>query len=203
MVMAGRNNEGSDSVQIIVVTQSHARRSEVEHFIADVYRRHYGASVPEFPPTLLALLGRDGNWLCASGLRFAESDFFSECYLDEPIEILLARASGAAVNRESIFEVSGLASRAPARAAQFLHYIVSYGDTAGFDWAFFTATKRLRSLLSALGLPHIALGDAYKQRAQNPQVWGSYYDGAPLVCAVSRSAAQIYLNKQTSTVVHA
>ncbi|MCK9911492.1 thermostable hemolysin, partial [Microbacteriaceae bacterium K1510] len=67
-------------MQILILTQSHARRSEVEHFIADVYRRHYGASVVSFPPTLIALLGRDGECLCASGLRFAEAGFFSECY---------------------------------------------------------------------------------------------------------------------------
>jgi Thermostable hemolysin len=190
-------------VQILVVTQSHARRSEIERFIADVYRRHYGASLPAYPPTLIALIGRNGQCLCASGLRFAESGFFSECYLDHPIEHLLAEASGAPVRRERIFEVSGLASRAPQRAAQFLRYIVAYGESAGFDWAFFTATTRLRGLLCVLGLPVLVLGDADKQRAANPHIWGSYYDGGPLVCAISRSAAQAYLNGQTRSPVYA
>jgi Thermostable hemolysin len=190
-------------VQILVLTQSHARRSEVEDFIADVYCRHYGATVPTFPPTLIALIGSDGQFLCASGLRFAETGFFSECYLDQPIEGLLAQASGAAVRRERIFEVSGLASRAPQRSAQFLRYIVSYGESAGFDWAFFTATARLRDLLRALGLPMLILCDADKRRAQSPHVWGSYYDGAPLVCAISRSSAQVYLNGQVRSPVHA
>lgn len=192
-------------MQILVVTQSHARRTEVEHFIADVYHRHYGASVPAFPTTLIALLGHNGDWLCASGLRFAESGFFSECYIDQPIEVLLARALGtsASVRRERIFEVSGLASRAPQRSAQFLRYIVSYGEAAGFDWAFFTATERLRGFLGALGLPLLILGHADKRRAQNPHVWGSYYEGAPLVCAVSRSAAKSYLNERTRSLIHA
>lgn len=190
-------------MQILVLSQRHSRRAEIEHFIVDVYRRHYGASVPAFPAILLALLGRDGNCQCASGLRFANTGFFSECYLDRPIEELLAQASGVRVYRERIFEVSGLASRAPQRSAQFLRYIVSYGETAGFDWAFFTATERLRDLLAALGLPILMLSAADRDRAQSPNSWGSYYDRAPMVCAVSRHAAQIYMNEQSRSMVHA
>lgn len=190
-------------MQILVLTQSHARQFEVEDFIADVYRRHYDAAVPAFPPTLIALIGRDGECLCACGLRFAETGFFSECYFNQPIEQLLAQAAGAGVRRERIFEVSGLAGRAPQRSAQFLRYIVSYGEAAGFDWAFFTATARLRDLLCVLGLPVLILGEADKRRALNPHVWGTYYDGAPLVCAISRSAAQVYLSGQRRSLVHA
>jgi hypothetical protein len=190
-------------VQIIVLTQTHPRRAEIEAFITDVYRRHYGASVPAFPPTLLALTGRNDECLCASGLRYAETGFFSECYLDGPIEKLLSEAADSPVRRERIFEVSGLASRAPHRSAQFLRCIVSYGEGAGFDWAFFTATARLRGLLRALGLPMLVLGEARRQRAQNPQAWGSYYQGAPLVCAISRSVAKAYLSGQARSSVHA
>lgn len=190
-------------MQILVLTQNHARRTEIELFIADVYRRHYGASLPTFPSNLIALIGRDGQCLCASGLRFAETGFFSECYLDQPIEDVLSEVSGGPVRRERIFEVSGLASRAPQRAAQFLRYIVSYGESAGFDWAFFTATARLRGLLCILGLPVLILGDADKQRAENPDIWGSYYDGRPLVCAISRSAAQAYLSGEVRSLAHA
>jgi hypothetical protein len=190
-------------VQILVLTQSHARRAEVERFIADVYHRHYGASLPAFPPALIALMGRDGQCQCAAGLRFAETGFFSECYLEQPIEDLLAQASGGPVRRERIFEVSGLASRAPQRAAQFLRYIVAYGEGAGFDWAFFTATARLRGFLRILGLPVLILGDAEKQRAETPHIWGSYYDGRPLVCAISRSVAQTYLSDEARSLAHA
>ena len=109
-------------MQILVLPQSHARRPEIERFIADVYHRHYGATLPAFPPTLIALIDRNGQCLCASGLRFADAGFFSECYLDQPIEELLTRASGNIVRREHIFEVSGLASRAP-QQARALHHL--------------------------------------------------------------------------------
>jgi len=190
-------------VQILVLSESHARRSEIERFIAEVYRDHYGATVPSFPPDLIAMLGRSGECLCASGLRFGETGFFSERYLDMPIEQLLSREAGIPVRRESIFEVSGLASRAPHRATQFLRYVVSYGELAGFDWAFFTATNRLRALLRHVGLPPLALSPADPGRLDNARVWGSYYSAEPVVCAINRMAAREFLGGQARRVAHA
>ena len=109
----------------------------------------------------------------------------------------------APICRESIFEVSGLASRAPHRATQFLRYVVSYGELAGFDWAFFTATNRLRALLRHLGLAPLALTPADPKRLGDAQVWGSYYDAAPVVCAVHRTAARDFLAGQTRRAAHA
>lgn len=190
-------------MQILVLSERHACRPEVERFIADVYRDHYAASVPSFPPHLIALFDRGGECLCASGLRFAETGFFSERYLDIPIEQLLSQATRAPIRRESIFEVSGLASRAPHRATQFLRYVVSYGELAGFDWAFFTATNRLRALLRHLGLAPLALTPADPKRLGDAQVWGSYYDAAPVVCAVHRTSARDFLAGQTRRAAHA
>jgi hypothetical protein len=190
-------------VQILVLSESNARRSEVERFITDVYRDHYAASVPSFSPDLIAMLGKSGECLCASGLRFSESGFFSERYLDMPIEGRLSQETRTTVRRESIFEVTGLASRAPHRATQFLHYVVAYGELAGFDWAFFTATSRLRNLLSVLGLPPLVLAPADPRRLDNAEVWGSYYSAAPVVCAINRTAACDFLSAPTRRAVHA
>ena len=183
-------------MQILVLSERHACRPEVERFIADVYRDHYAASVPSFPPHLIALFDRGGECLCASGLRFARR-------AGEKDVGLLSQATRAPIRRESIFEVSGLASRAPHRATQFLRYVVSYGELAGFDWAFFTATNRLRALLRHLGLAPLALTPADPKRLGDAQVWGSYYDAAPVVCAVHRTSARDFLAGQTRRAAHA
>lgn len=120
-----------------------------------------------------------------------------------PIEQILSRTAGAPVRREAIFEVTGLASRAPHRAMQFLRYVVAYGELAGFDWGFFTATNRLRSLLGAIGLPPLALAPADPSRISDAQVWGSYYSAGPVVCAINRTAARDFLSAQTRRAVHA
>jgi thermostable hemolysin len=190
-------------VQIITLPETHARRLEVERFIADVYRDHYSASVPHFPRDLIAMLDSDGKFVCASGLRFAETGFFSECYLDVPIEQALSNAIGKQVNRSGVFEVTGLASRAPRMATRFLRSVVAYGELAGFDWAFFTATHRLRELLNRIQLPPLALAVADPERVHNARMWGSYYASAPIVCAVGRGTASTFLARDAVEVVYA
>jgi hypothetical protein len=194
---------GSFTVQIITLPETHFRRPEVERFIADVYRDHYSASVPHFARDLVAMLDSDGEFLCASGLRFAETGFFSECYLDVPIEQALSKATGRQVRRNAIFEVTGLASRAPRAATRFLRGVVAYGELAGFDWAFFTATHRLRELLNRINLPPIALAIADPERVPDAQAWGSYYASAPIVCAVGRGAASTFLARDANEAAYA
>jgi hypothetical protein len=194
---------GSYTVQIITLPEIHARRLEVERFIADVYRDHYSALVPHFPRDLIAMLDSNGDFLCASGLRFAETGFFSECYLDAPIEQVLSKATAKQVHRTGIFEVTGLASRAPRMATRFLRGVVAYGELAGFDWAFFTATHRLRELLNRINLPPLALAVADPERIPDAQAWGSYYGSAPIVCAVGRGTASTFLARDANENAYA
>jgi hypothetical protein len=189
-------------VQILVVPREHALRAHIERFIADVYREHYQASVTTFPPDLIAMVADSGQCICASGLRYAHSGFFSECYLDSPVEQALSQAAGRTVPRDRIFEVTGLASRAPREATRFLRHVVAYGEGAGFDWAFFTATRRLRELLERINLSPLRLAIADRARVENAETWGSYYAAAPLVCAVNRGVASAFLSPQAPTVAH-
>jgi len=149
------------------------------------------------------MLGSNGECLCASGLRFAETGFFSECYLDVPIERALSEATGKKVSRTGVFEVTGLASRAPRVATRFLRGVVGYGELAGFDWAFFTATHRLRELLNRIKLPPLTLAVADPERVPDSEVWGSYYASAPIVCAVGRGTASSFLTRDAAEMVYA
>jgi len=190
-------------VQILVVPREHELRGDIESFVARIYREHYQATVSAFPPDLIAMTGEDGQCLCASGLRYAETGFFSECYLDEPVEEALSQAAGRPIARNRIFEVTGLASADPRMASRFLRHVVAYGERAGFDWAFFTATQRLRQLLERIRLPSLPLAIADPARVENSEIWGSYYAAAPLVCAVNRSAASDFLAPQAPRLAHA
>ncbi len=183
-------------MQIIVVPREHALRAHIELFIAGVYREHYQASVTAFPPDLIAMIDEGGQCICASGLRYADTGFFSECYLNAPVERALSQAAGQAVPREKIFEVTGLASQAPRVATRFLRHVVAYGERAGFDWAFFTATQRLRELLERINLSALPLAIADPARVAKPEAWGSYYAAGPLVCAINRNVASAFLSPQ-------
>lgn len=188
---------------MIVVPVAHDLRARVEAFIRQVYEQHHQATITQFPPLLLAMLDSHGKIQCASGLRFAEGGFFSECYLDTPIELLLEDRGGRPVSREDIFEVTSLASSAPGAALQFLRRIVMYGEFAGFSWAFFTATDRLRLLLNRIELPLVQLGPAPRWRVEGPASWGTYYSNDPHVCAVDRNAAALFLSQFQERTAHA
>lgn len=190
-------------MQILVVSREHELRAQIERFVADVYRAHYQAAVTSFPPDLIAMVEDDGECVCASGVRYAHTGFFSECYLDLPVENALALASGRAIPRECIFEVTGLASRSPRVATRFLRHVVAYGERAGFDWAFFTATHRLRKLLERIDLPLLPLAIADPGRVMNAEAWGTYYAAAPFVCAVSRNVAAAFLAPPAPSAAHA
>lgn len=170
---------------LLLVPPSHPLRDEVEACIRGVYERAFGARQLTFSTTLIAWMGANGRPLCAAGLRCADDGFFSEAYLDAPIEWLLSARTGAAVARDAIFEVTMLASRRAEASSGFLRRIALLGRQAGFEWSFFTATTQLRKLLSGLGIPTVELAPADPRRLPDADRWGSYYAHAPEVCAVS------------------
>ncbi|HAN51479.1 MAG TPA: thermostable hemolysin, partial [Pseudomonas sp.] len=93
------------------------RRVALEDFIRQRFAEHYGARVRHFMPCLLGLHGDNGEVQGAVGLRSAQRrPLFLERYLDEPIELAVARRSGRPVPREEIVEVGNLAAFGSASA---------------------------------------------------------------------------------------
>lgn len=170
--------------RMTIVVHSHPLRAAAEACIRDVYERVFSARDLLLPRTLIAWVGDDGLPLCAAGLRSAMDGFFSEVYLDAPIERVLAERTGRPVVRDSIFEVTTLVSRRPDVVSAFLRQIAVFGRNAGFGWSFFTATAGLRNLLGGLGIPAFDLAPADPRRLSDSERWGSYYAHAPQVCAV-------------------
>ena len=107
----------------------------------------YGATLDGFPARMMAILDERGDILCAAGLRSRDDGFFSERYLDSPIEAALGRLRGEVVRRDRVFEISTFASRSPHSVPCFIGRVIEYGEDAGFEWGFFTLTNRLSLLL--------------------------------------------------------
>jgi hypothetical protein len=168
-----------------IIPRNHDLRPAAEQLIAEIYALHYAARITTFPATLVAMI-TDRDLLCAAGLRFAADGFFSECYLDAPVDVVLTGLRPSPVRRELVFEVTSLASRAPNLVGSFMRKIVACGEAGGFEWAFFTATAPLKVLLERIGLPLIPLAAADRARVANPESWGTYYQLAPGVYAVHR-----------------
>ncbi len=176
----------SPAVDLRIVRLDHHLRAETEAHIREIYAAAYGAQLDDFPETLVAGVAPRGVPLVAAGLRTADTGYFSEVYLDRPIEAALGAAVGRTVERARVLEIVTLASRSADVTVAFLRRLAACAEFWGFDWAFFTATERLRDLLCQLGLPLIPLADADPARVGTAASWGSYYRCHPCVYAVAR-----------------
>jgi Thermostable hemolysin len=171
--------------ETIVIREADPLRGVAETFIRDVYATEYGAQLQSFPSRIFALLSDRGEIACAAGVRFQDDGFFSERYLDSPIEQALAVASRRTIARAEIFEVTTFASRAPRATAGFIESVGRFGEANGFVWSFFTLTRRLHKLVERLGHPLTHLADADHRRIPDHERWGSYYASEPKVFAIA------------------
>jgi hypothetical protein len=175
-----------------VVAPSDDLRARVEDEIRTTYWERFQARLTTLPRTLVASVSASGIVECAAGVRFSDLDFFSECYLDLPVEIALQYRFGGAVQRHRIIEVCNLAGGKTGRSQSFIANFIEFAESAGFDWVIFTATKSLRALLERSGVRMTQLARADRFRVSNPSDWGSYYEHDPRVMAVHRDASQGY-----------
>jgi thermostable hemolysin len=171
----------------VILEENSPLRNEAEKFIKDTYYTRYRADIPPIKSRIMAVVDRSEQILCAAGLREAQDGFFSESYLQAPIETVLSIASNSRVDRNEIFEVTTLASRAPSAIAELIGEIVAFGETSGFSWSFFTLTSSLSRMVGRLGFEPICLATADRRRVPNFERWGDYYETRPKVFAVSRT----------------
>src|ERR1019366_7094842 len=99
------------------IREGDALRDAAETFIRNVYAAEYGAELRTFPSRIFAVLNDNDEIACAAGVRLQDDGFFSERYLDFPIEQALGAASTRTIARGEIFEVTTFASRAPRATA--------------------------------------------------------------------------------------
>lgn len=163
--------------------QCAAYRERAEGFIADIFAHCYDARVPAIAPDLLTL-ERQERLLAAAGWRgAADTPLYLERYLDEPIELAIARVAGRPVARARIAEACNLAAR-PGYGVRMVQAMARQLDLEGYEWVAFTATRELVAIFSRMGLPLLALAPAAAHRAgPDAAAWGRYYDTAPVVVA--------------------
>jgi len=170
-------------------------RDSLERFVAAAFHRAHGARVQAFMPSLLGLEDWSGTLRCALGLRGAGTErLFLEQYLDRPIEqaiehaIAQSTSSGGVrqgpVERRSIVEVGNLAGRGCRAAVYLVAQLPRFLVQRGYSWVTFTATERVRELLSAFDAPLVDLGPADPAcLGDGAGDWGAYYRMQPRVMA--------------------
>ena len=177
-------------IELELLGEAETARSTVERFIQVVFKRAYGARLHHFLPYLLCMR-EEGSLLAALGIRpAAGSELFLETYLDTVVEQCLAARSGHPIDRSRLVEVGNLASAHGGGARALIITLTAYLQGAGYEWAVFTATPKVRNNFAKLGIELIHLAPADGQRL-GPDLadWGSYYDQAPLVVAANVAAS--------------
>ena len=162
-----------------------AQRAALEHFIAERFRKAYGAQVGHFCAHLLGLRDAAGAWQAAAGYTPAAAGaLFLEHYLDRPVEVALASAVGRRVPREQIVEVGNLASAARGFGGRFLPALRGHLVERGFAWAVFTATREVRGILEHFAFDARVLAPAAPGALPDGGIgWGTYYAHEPSVMA--------------------
>lgn len=169
----------SPTLPVSVVPSGHPQRAEVERFVAEVYREHYGADVTQFAPLLVARRDGEGTLVAAAGFRPADTEpLFLERYLDRPVHESLAAP------RARIVEVGHLASARAGEGRKLVLQLAPLLAGYGFQWVVGTLTEELRHLFLRLGLAPQALGVADPTLLGDEAArWGRYYDHHPVVLA--------------------
>jgi hypothetical protein len=175
-------------VKFRVIALADHLRARVERLIRTTYWERFEARLGVLPSTLVAAVGASGTVECAAGIRYSGHVFFSEQYLDQPVETALRYRTGRAAHRSRVIEICNLVGKKPGRSLPFIRDIIEFAESADAEWAIFTATKPLRALLERSGLKMTELARANRGRVPNPADWGSYYDHDPRVMAVHSDA---------------
>lgn len=192
---------GSRFAAVSVVRPENAARREVEGFIRDVFRQHFGAEVAQFMPVLVAFRDGSGELRAVVGVRSAESGpLFVEQYLDTCAECAVAAALGTAVDRAHVAEVGSLAASDPGDAREIIVYLTRWLHAAGVRWVLFAATRQLRNAFARLRLAPVLLTAADPTRlGASAAAWGTYYRSEPQVVCGDILAGHAFLARNAGT----
>ncbi len=180
------------------VEHDHAERSEIEGFIAAVYRERYGAELRSFLPHLIAFRDHTGTLQAAVGVRYArDGRLFVEQYLDADAEAEVARVQRTPIPRERVVEVGNFASRTAGDAREVIVRLTGLLHGEGMRWVLFAATRQLRNTFDRLHLATVPLAPADPTRLQETQnLWGRYYDAKPQVLTGDIASGYAYLQRR-------
>jgi hypothetical protein len=176
--------DGPGRFKAVHVDTDSPHRGEAESFIRGVFWQRHTAHIRAFAPNLM-LVQENARVIAAAGWRGAEQGaLFLECYLDEPIDIVMEKIVGQPLARSCLAEVGHLASDKPGSSLQIFRALARHLHQFGYEWVVFTATQELIGIFTKLGLPLLALAKADPARlGENIKDWGHYYDTRPVVVA--------------------
>lgn len=159
--------------------------------IRSKYAAHFRADVSPTPDVFVAVRREPdevdaaaAQVLACAGVYFGSPEpFFSERYLDVPVEVAARAALSGVVDRTRIVEIGGLATLNPGPGRELIRLTPLLIWCLGMQCILCTATSPLRKTFDKLDIPFRSLAKAEAGRLTADELarWGSYYDSDPQV----------------------
>jgi hypothetical protein len=175
------------------VTPDDTHRSQVEDFIKDIFKRHHGAELHHFAPSLLAIFDQQNQVEAALGYRLAKDEaLFLENYLDQSIESLVSHYLGRSIERHTLGETGNLASSNAASCKTLFAYTAEHLHGQGIEWFVSTGTGVMRVVYRRLGIKAHIIHDVKKSSLSEEQqaTWGSFYEDKPKIILINVAQAK-------------
>lgn len=177
-------------MKIKIISKSSKDWHQAVNLVRNKYLRTFNADVLPNPDyfwvsTLPSQRNNDNNdntqIVACVGMTFGYKKFFSEQYLDESIEQILARLEGKPVSRDRIAEIGSLGAIDYGIGSELLRSAYPIFRSLGKQYILCTATKPLKRILHKLSFHFepIQISD-YRRLGENAkEKWGKYYDKLP------------------------
>lgn len=189
----GQSHPTMQEAKVTSLQADHAQRTQVEDFIKSIFKKHHGAELDHFAPSLLATFNQEGDVDAALGYRLAGNEaLFLENYLDQSIESLVSNYMGQPIERHSIGETGNLASSNAASCKALFAYTADYLHQQGVEWFVSTGTGVMRVVYRRLGIKAHVIHDVEKTRLSEDQqhAWGSFYEDKPKIILINVAQAK-------------
>ena len=178
-------------MQIRIVKPGSEDWQKATTLVHERYNSVFDADVNPHPDCFIACFGPDEGgaqtqrMIACSGVTFSESRprFFSEQYLDAPIESMIERGESKPIARNGIVEIGALASAEPLAGTELIRFLPIMIWCMGKRYVLCTATRQLRNLLHKNGIVFRPLGQAETKALSEQDIarWGTYYEHMPQV----------------------
>jgi hypothetical protein len=172
--------------KLITSYKKDQQRYDIENFINDNFFVAYKANLKRFADTIIACINTDNQYLATLGFNKLKKNkkSFVEYYLDEAIEIEIAKKIKQPILREQIIELANLSATRRGATRDLIQTAIPTLKSMGAKWVFCVANKIVYNSFLKEGLKPILLGPAIQERIKDydPKTdWGSYYQLKPNV----------------------
>jgi len=172
-------------LSVVLTGVESPQRKAVEAYIATQFFKNHAAKVNSFLPFLLSAETKK-NITSVIGFQLAEASksLFVEQYLDNKAESVISCLLNDEVSRCEIAEIGNLTSNYPGASQMMFILLISILHQLNIDWALFTATRQVQSMIKKLNIECLDICKARRESLlASSGSWGSYYKNQPTVIA--------------------